>query len=282
MRSLSCSIICRRRCTWSSQHARIRSFPLARLRARGQMTEVRAAALRFTPGEAERFLNEVMDLDLTAQAVGALESRTEGWIAGLQLAALSVRGREDTSHFVQTFAGDNSYIVDYLVEEVLQRQPERVRSFLLETSILDRLCGPLCDAVTGQKDAATLLDALERNNLFVVPLDDKRHWFRYHHLFAAVLAAHAQQEQPAQVPILHQRASAWYADNGLPADAIRHALAAKDFAPCGRPGRTSSACDAPETGRRPRCLAGCKRFPTRCSAPGRCSVFICRGVATEW
>ena len=205
-------------------------LPLARLRARGQLTELRTADLRFTPSEAAGFLNQVMDLDLSAEEVTALETRTEGWIAGLQLAALSMRGREDVARFVRAFAGDNRYIVDYLVEEVLQRQPERVRSFLLQTSILDRLSGPLCDAITDQNDGMVLLDALERGNLFVVPLDDTRHWFRYHHLFADVLAAHALQEQPAQVPILHQRASAWYADNGLPADAIRHALAAKDFA----------------------------------------------------
>ena len=205
-------------------------LPLARLRARGQMTELRAADLRFTPSEAAGFLNQVMDLDLSAEEVTALETRTEGWIAGLQLAALSMRGRKDVAQFVRAFAGDNRYIVDYLVEEVLQRQPERVRNFLLQTSILDRLSGHLCDAVTGQNGGIVLLDALERSNLFIVPLDDKRQWFRYHHLFAEVLAAYALQEQPAQVPILHQRASAWYADNGLPADAIRHALAAKDFA----------------------------------------------------
>jgi LuxR family transcriptional regulator, maltose regulon positive regulatory protein len=172
----------------------------------------------------------VMDLDLSSEDVAVLETRTEGWIAGLQLAALSLRGHEDIARFITTFSGDNRYIVDYLVDEVLQRQPERVRGFLLQTSILDRLSGPLCDAVTAQNDSRVLLDALERGNLFVVPLDDTRHWFRYHHLFADVLAAHALQEQPAHVPILHQRASAWYADNGFPADAIRHALAAKDFA----------------------------------------------------
>ncbi len=205
-------------------------LPLARLRARGQMTELRAADLRFTRAEAAAFLNQVMDLNLSATDIAALENRTEGWIAGLQLAALSMRGSADVAQFVKAFAGDNRYIVDYLVEEVLQRQPEHVRRFLLQTAILDRLNGPLCDAVTGQNDGMVLLEALERGNLFVVPLDDQRHWFRYHHLFADVLAAHAQQAQPAQVPILHQRASAWYADNGLPADAIRHALAAKDFA----------------------------------------------------
>ena len=205
-------------------------LPLARLRARGQMTEVRATDLRFTHAEAAGFLHQVMGLKLAAEEVAALEMRTEGWVAGLQLAALSMRGREDAPQFVKAFAGDNRYIVDYLVEEVLQRQPERVRSFLLQTSILDRLSGALCDAVTGQHDSIAMLDALERGNLFVVPLDDQRHWFRYHHLFADVLATRARQEQPAQVPILHQRASEWYAANGFPADAIRHALAAKDFA----------------------------------------------------
>ncbi|MBK9711308.1 MAG: tetratricopeptide repeat protein [Kouleothrix sp.] len=205
-------------------------LPLARLRARGQLTELRAADLRFTPAEAAGFLKGVMGLTLSGEDIAALEARTEGWIAGLQLAALSMRGREDVARFVRAFAGDNRYIVDYLVEEVLQSQPERVRSFLLQTAILDRLSGPLCDAVSGQSDGVVLLDALERGNLFVVPLDDQRHWFRYHHLFADVLAAYALQQQPAQVPILHQRASAWYANNGLPADAIRHALAAKDFA----------------------------------------------------
>jgi len=203
---------------------------LARLRARGQLTELRAADLRFTPTEAADFLNQAMGLILSATDIAALETRTEGWIAGLQLAALSMRGRADVTEFVNAFAGDNRYIVDYLIEEVLQRQPERVRSFLLQTSILDRLSGPLCDAVTGYSDSRALLDTLERGNLFVVPLDDTRHWFRYHRLFADVLAERVREEQPAQVPILHQRASAWYADNGLPADAIRHALAAKDFA----------------------------------------------------
>jgi LuxR family transcriptional regulator, maltose regulon positive regulatory protein len=209
-------------------------LPLARLRARDQLTELRAADLRFTSAEAAAFLKEVMDLDLSAEDVTALETRTEGWIAGLQLAALSMRGRDDVAAFVRAFAGDNRYIVDYLVEEVLQRQPEPVRHFLLQTAILDRLSAPLCDAVTGQNDGRLLLETLERGNLFVIPLDDKRHWFRYHHLFADVLTAHMLQEQPAEVAILHQRASAWYADNGLPADAIRHALAAEDFARAAR------------------------------------------------
>jgi len=205
------------------------NLPLARLRGRGQLSELRAADLRFTSSEAAEFLNQVMGLDLSAEDIGALETRTEGWIAGLQLAALSMRGREDVPGFIRAFAGDNRYILDYLVEEVLQRQPERVRSSLLQTSIIDRLSGPLCDAVTGQEEGNARLEALERGNFFVVPLDDKRHWYRYHHLFADVLFAHLMAEQPAQISTLHRRASEWYEHNGSVADAIRHALSARDF-----------------------------------------------------
>ncbi|AHY45641.1 ATP-dependent transcriptional regulator [Rubrobacter radiotolerans] len=205
------------------------NLPLARLRARGQLLEVRAADLRFTPSEAAEFLKGVMGLSLSEEDIAALESCTEGWIAGLQLAALSMRGREDVAGFIRAFAGDNRYIVDYLVEEVLGRQPERVRGFLLKTSILERLSGPLCDAVTGQQRSSALLEALERGNLFVVPLDDRRRWFRYHHLFADVLRARMMEEQPDRASTLHRRASEWYERNGSPADAIRHALAAGDF-----------------------------------------------------
>ena len=204
-------------------------LPLARLRARSHLTEVRAADLRFTASEAAEFLSQVMGLSLSAEDIAALEDHTEGWIAGLQLAALSMQGRQDVHGFIQAFAGDDRYIVDYLVEEVLQRQPAPVRSFLLQTSILDRLSGSLCDAVTGQKEGNARLEALERGNFFVVPLDDKRHWYRYHHLFAEVLSAHLMAEQPNQVATLHRRASAWYERNGSEADAIRHALAAGDF-----------------------------------------------------
>ncbi|MCL4863150.1 MAG: AAA family ATPase [Caldilineaceae bacterium] len=205
------------------------SLPLARLRARGQLTELRAADLRFTAAEAAGFLHQVMGLNLSAAEIDALETRTEGWIAGLQLAALSMRGRADAGEFVKTFAGDNRYVVDYLVEEVLQRQPKPVRDFLLQTSILERLCGPLCDAVTGQAEGQARLEALERGNFFVAPLDDNRHWYRYHHLFADVLSAHLRAEQPDQVPILHRRASEWYEQSDLRADAIRHALAGEDY-----------------------------------------------------
>ena len=203
-------------------------LPLPRLRARGQLTELRAADLRFTPAEAATFLTEVMGLDLAADDIAALEARTEGWIAGLQLAALSMQGRADVAGFIQAFTGDHRYIMDYLVEEVLRCQPERVRDFLLQTCILDRLSGPLCDAVTSEEGGAALLEALHRGNLFVVPLDDRRQWYRYHHLFAEVLAAQLQAEQPERVVMLHQRASVWYAQQGAAAEAIRHALAARD------------------------------------------------------
>jgi LuxR family transcriptional regulator, maltose regulon positive regulatory protein len=205
-------------------------LPLARFRARGQLTELRAADLRFTPAEAADFLNQAMDLRLSADDVAALEDRTEGWIAGLQLAALSLQGHQDASGFIRTFAGDHRYIVDYLVDEVLQRQPVDVRNFLLQTSILDRLTGPLCDAVTGQERGAARLEALERGNFFVVALDDMRHWYRYHHLFADVLSAHLKAEQPDGVSALHRRASEWYERHGSAPDAIHHALAGEDFA----------------------------------------------------
>jgi LuxR family transcriptional regulator, maltose regulon positive regulatory protein len=201
-------------------------LPLARLRGRGQLAEIRAADLRFTPEEAAAYLNQAMGLALTAADVAALEGRTEGWIAALQLAALSLQGRDDVAAFIADFAGDDRYIVDYLAEEVLQRQPEHVQHFLLQTSALDRLSGPLCDAVTGQDGGKAMLGALERGNLFLVPLDDRRRWYRYHQLFADVLRARMLDEQPDQVPDLNRRASAWYEQNGQPSEAIGHALAA--------------------------------------------------------
>jgi LuxR family maltose regulon positive regulatory protein len=205
-------------------------LPLARLRARGQLTELRAADLRFTPAEAAEFLKGVMSLDLSAEDISLLETRTEGWIAGLQLAALSMQGRSDVGTFLQAFTGSHRFVLDYLVEEVLERQPEDVRGFLLHTSILESLSGPLCHAVTEREDGSEMLDALERANLFVIPLDDKRQWYRYHHLFAEVLQARLKAEQPKKVASLHQRASAWFEYNGLRSQAIRHALVAEDFA----------------------------------------------------
>ena len=205
------------------------ALPLARLRGRGELAEIRAAELRFTPEEAAAYLNEMMGLQLTARDVATLEGRTEGWIAALQLAALSMQGRDDIAGFIAGFAGDDRYVVDYLAEEVLQRQPGRVQAFLLQTSILGRLSGPLCDAVTGQSGGKAMLAALDRGNLFLVPLDDRRRWYRYHQLFADVLQARLLDEQPGQVPDLHRRASAWYEQNGEPSEAISHALAAGDF-----------------------------------------------------
>ncbi len=207
-------------------------LPLARLRSRGQLTEVRAADLRFTPLEAGEFLNRVMGLDLTAVDVHALGERTEGWIAGLQLAALSLRGipeRGDVADFINSFTGSNRFVIDYLADEVLARRPAKSLDFLLRTAVLDRLTGPLCDAVTDRADGKQMLEALERFNMFVVPLDAERTWYRYHHLFADVLHARLLAEHPGEVPVLHQRASAWYASHDLAVDAVRHALTAEDF-----------------------------------------------------
>ena len=204
-------------------------LPLARLRARGQLTELRAADLRFTPAEAAEFLNQVMSLNLSAEDITALEARTEGWIAGLQLAALSMQGHHDTAGFIKSFTGSHHFVLDYLIEEVLLQLPEHIRSFLLQTAILDILCAPLCNAVTEREDGKEMLDTLERSNLFLIPLDDKRQWYRYHHLFADVLRMHVIEAQPEQISSQHQRASAWFERNGLRSDAIRHALAAKDF-----------------------------------------------------
>ncbi len=207
-------------------------LPLARLRARGQLTELRAADLRFTPSEAAEFLNQQMGLNLSAEDVAALETRTEGWIAGLQLAAISMRGHQDTTNFIQSFTGSHHFVLDYLIEEVLGQQSESIQTFLLRTSILDRLCGPLCDSVLGSPSASgqETLEYLERANLFIVPLDDERRWYRYHHLFADVLRMHLMAEQPDKVSTLHRRASEWYEHNGSTDNAIRHALAAEDFA----------------------------------------------------
>ncbi|WP_161884369.1 LuxR C-terminal-related transcriptional regulator [Deinococcus alpinitundrae] len=203
-------------------------LPLARLRVQGQLTELRAADLRFALPEVTEFLNRMMALGLSEANVAVLDHRTEGWIAGLQLAALSMQGRENLPAFIEAFAGDHRFIVDYLMEEVLRRQPEDVRTFLLHTSILERLCGSLCNAVTGQTGGSARLEALERGNFFVVPLDDRRHWYRYHHLFADFLQMHLQADQPGGVPALHRQASVWFESEASAADAIRHALAAKD------------------------------------------------------
>ncbi len=238
-------------------------LPLARLRAQGQLTELRASDLRFTLSEAAEFLNRVMGLDLSAEEIAALETRTEGWIAGLHLAALALQGlalqglpmqgHKDTSSFIKSFTGSHRFVLDYLIEEVLEQQTESVQTFLLQTSVLNRLTGSLCDAVrfggakspstpqgdavrfgapetpTGQDHGQATLEMLERANLFIIPLDEERRWYRYHHLFSDLLRQRLRQTQPEQVPALHHRASAWYEQNGFLDEAIEHALHAVEF-----------------------------------------------------
>ncbi len=212
-------------------------LPVARLRGRGQLTELRLVDLRFTPDEAQEFLGRVMGLALSADNVEALSFRTEGWVAGLQMAALSLQGQDDVSKFVAAFTGSNRYILDYLLEEVLRREPEYVQAFLLQTSMLDRLCGPLCDAVrfdeaqspVSNLQSQSVLEHLESSNLFIFPLDNERRWYRYHRLFADLLRQRLHQKHPDRVPGLHHRASEWLERNGLTAEAIDHALAAEDL-----------------------------------------------------
>lgn len=206
-------------------------LPLARMRAKGQMAEIRAADLRFTPAETTEFLNRMMGLGLAAGDIAALETRTEGWITGLQLAAISMRGHDDASGFIRSFTGSHRFVLDFLVEEVLERQPESVQTFLLRTSILERLCGALCDAVLPGSSATgqATLEYLEHANLFIVSLDDERRWYRYHHLFAELLRQQQQQRKAASTAELHSLASQWYEDNGLEIDAFHHAAAANDI-----------------------------------------------------
>jgi LuxR family transcriptional regulator, maltose regulon positive regulatory protein len=209
-------------------------LPLARWRARREMTELHTADLRFTTEEAALFLNTAMGLNLVTPDLATLEERTEGWIAGLQLAALSLQGRNDASDFVASFAGSNHYIMDYLVDEVLEHLPQVTREFLLQTALLDRLCGSLCDAVTGQNNGQAMLEQLERANLFLVPLDDERRWYRYHHLFADVLRSRVQQIYPAQLSEWYRRASVWYEEHEFLLEAINEAWRAVDMAQVAR------------------------------------------------
>jgi len=206
------------------------SLPLSRLRARGQLTELRTAELRFTPDEAALFLKLVTELEVSAADVAALERRTEGWIAGLQLAALSMQGTDDISGFIHSFTGTHRYIIDYLADEVLQQCTEPVKAFLLHTSILNRLCGELCDALTGESHGQALLQHLEQANLFLVPLDNQRRWYRYHHLFADLLRQRLQDETTLdEITDLHKQASQWYEAQELLSEALHHALATQDF-----------------------------------------------------
>lgn len=202
---------------------------LARLRVRDQLTELRATDLRFTISEAAEFLNQVMGLQLTTEDISALEDRTEGWIAGLQLAAISLHGHADASALVRSFTGSHRLVLDYLIDEVLDQQSDNVQTFLLQTSILDRLTGPLCDALTGQENGQALLEMLERANLFIIPLDNERRWYRYHHLFADLLRQRLRQTQPEHEPILRSRASTWCEQHGLQSEAVEYALSAGDF-----------------------------------------------------
>lgn len=213
-------------------------LPLARLRSTGRLTELRITDLRFTNSEAAEFLNQVMGLSLSAEDIAALEARTEGWIAGLQLAAISMQGHPDVTSFIKSFTGSHHFVMDYLVEEVLQRQSEAVQTFLLRTSILDRLCGPLCDAVLLDASASgqRTLEYLEHANLFIIALDNERRWYRYHHLFADLLRQRLRQsdsspanERESKSTEYHRRASAWYEENELELEAFQHATAASDF-----------------------------------------------------
>jgi LuxR family transcriptional regulator, maltose regulon positive regulatory protein len=208
-------------------------LPLARMRARGELAELRVGELQFTGEEAAELLNGSMGLDLAAEEVARLAERTEGWAAGLVLAGLSLRGRPDSRGFVAAFSGGDRHVADYLVAEVLDRQPEEIRSFLLRTSVLERLSGPLCDAVLETRGSAELLGELEASNLFVVPLDDRRQWYRYHQLFADSLRLQLGARQPGLVPVLHRRAAAWHQAAGNVDEAIGHASAAGDFAEAG-------------------------------------------------
>jgi LuxR family transcriptional regulator, maltose regulon positive regulatory protein len=218
------------------------NLPLPRLRVRGQLTEVRAADLRFTSSEATEFLKRLMGINLSIEEVTALETRTEGWIAGLQLAALSIRGQEDVHGFIQAFTGDHRYIVDYLVEEVLQQQSESVQNFLLRTSILNRMCGPLCDAILLNTSASgqNTLEYIDRANLFIIPLDNQRRWYRYHQLFGNLLHQQlGQRFSHEEIAQCHICASEWYEKNGYRTEAFHHAIAARDFSRAARLAETS-------------------------------------------
>lgn len=206
-------------------------LPLARLRARGQLTEVREADLRFRPDEATEFLNQAMGLSLSPEDVAALEKRTEGWIAGLQLAAISMQGQQDIGDFIQSFTGSHHFVLDYLVDEVLSRQAPHIQRFLLKTSILERMCAALCDAILADEAHAAedTLESIRRANLFLILLDNERRWYRYHHLFGELLRKHLTQAPEIDLDTLHIRASEWYEANGYDVEAFQHAAAAQDI-----------------------------------------------------
>jgi LuxR family maltose regulon positive regulatory protein len=204
------------------------NLPLSRFRARGELVEIRSHDLRFDGAEIERYLHDVMAVDLSKRDASTLEARTEGWIAGVQLAALSLPGKRNVSDFIETFTGTDRYVLDYLTEEVLMRQNDDTQSFLLFTSMLERLNAELCNAVTESRDGAKQLEALERKNLFIIPLDNQRTWYRYHAFFADLLRYRLEQARPDLLPVLHRRASLWFAAEGDLAEALHHALLAAD------------------------------------------------------
>jgi LuxR family maltose regulon positive regulatory protein len=204
-------------------------LPISRLRVQGEVNEVRTSQLRFTKKELATFLNDLMGFDLSSDGVAVLEARTEGWVASLKLAAISMQGRDDWPEFIAKFSGSNRYIIDYLVDEVMARQPEEVQTFLRRTSILERFCAPLCEYVVGGAKDMDIIDYLNRSNLFLIPLDDHREWYRYHHLFADFLSQRLRESERDRIPELHRRASQWYENEGLVDESIQHALAAGDL-----------------------------------------------------
>ncbi len=204
-------------------------WPLARFRVRGELTEIRSQDMRFTEEEAAEFLNNAMGLTLSPADIAVLESRTEGWIAGLQMAAISMSGRDDISGFIQSFTGSHRFVIDYLMEEVLEQQTPDIQEFLLKTSVLERLNSELCNVIFNRDNSQSVLNELEQKNLFLIPLDDERRWYRYHHLFSDLLRNHFRQTHPDEVVRLHKKASVWYERNNLLSDAIEHALAANDI-----------------------------------------------------
>ena len=248
-------------------------LPLPRLRGRGQLLEIGADDLRFTAEEAAELLRELGGAPLTAEHVDALTERTEGWAVGLKMAALSMGQQQDVSGFIRDFAGSQRYIMDYLVEEVLEQQPADVQDFLLKTSVLERLTAPLCDAVTGRTDSDRLLSQLEHANLLLVPLDESRQWYRYEHLFSDLLRHRlAQAVGEDAVADLHRRASAWYKANGLSREAIDHALAARDWEAAADLLELRSPCGTHGRGRWSLCAPGSRLSPRRSCWTGRTSI----------
>ena len=247
--------------TSSSRAAQTRRYHWGGLRARGEMIEIRTDQLAFSEEEAAYLLNEKMGLELDPDDLSVLLERTEGWPAGIYLAALSLQNREDKHAFIASFGGNNRYIVDLLGEEVLAGLPEEVREFLLVTSVLRRMTGPLCDAVVGRKGSGKLLRELARSNLFVVPLDEQGEWYRYHHLFSELLLYELKSSQPELVPILHNRASVWLEDAGFFEGAIRHAIAAADYERAGHADRTPLVRVRALPARRRQWNGGSRRYP---------------------